>query len=262
MAEAGWLRKRAGVDPKSLHGYVERGWLERVIRGVYRRPPPSNARESTDADWQVPVLSMQWIMDRDVHLGGESALELMGYEHYVRFGKKARVFVYGDVPAWVHRLPTSTRFVVRNRRALFGNDLTGVTEIKGARWAPVPAMDVWEWPIRASMPERAILEAINELPRRTSFDYVDKLFEFLVSLRPELLARLLRACRSIKVRRLFFVLADRHRFAWREYLDAKDFDLGSGPRALLKGGRFHPTYRICVPEEFTPAYEEEFANVP
>ena len=29
-----------------------------------------------------------------------------------------------------------------------------------------PAVDVWRWPIQASSPERAILEALDELPRQ------------------------------------------------------------------------------------------------
>ena len=73
-----------------------------------------------------------------------------------------------------------------------------------------------------------------------------------MSLRPRRLTALLVACRSVKVRRLFFVFADRHRHAWRKHLDTSGIDFGSGPRALVEGGRFHPTYRIYVPEAFLP----------
>ena len=58
----------------------------------------------------------------------------------------------------------------------------------------------------------------------------------------------LQACRSVKVRRLFFVYADRHEHGWRKHLDTSGIDFGSGPRALKEGGRLHPTYRIYVPE--------------
>lgn len=50
------------------------GWLERVVRGVYRRPLPESAREGTDTEWQVALVSLQSIMNCHVHLGGESAL--------------------------------------------------------------------------------------------------------------------------------------------------------------------------------------------
>ena len=37
MVDTPWLRAQ-GIDPKSIHDYVARGWLERLVRGVYRRP--------------------------------------------------------------------------------------------------------------------------------------------------------------------------------------------------------------------------------
>ena len=93
----------------------------------------------------------------------------------------------------------------------------------------------------------------GELPPHASFDNLDKVFEGLVSLRPRQLTALLTACRSVKVRRLCFVFADRHGHGWREHVDASAIDLGSGPRALVDGGRFHPAYRISLPETLMPA---------
>ena len=110
-------------------------------------------------------------------------------------------------------------------------------------------LDVWRWPIKASSPERAILEALDELPRDASFENLDKVFEGLTTLRPGRLMALLTACRSVKVRRLFFVFADRHGHGWRKYLDSSKIDFGSGPRALAAGGRLHPVYRIYVPQD-------------
>ena len=135
-------------------------------------------------------------------------------------------------------------------RTLFGDDPVGIEEFDIAAGAPV---DVWRWRVQASSPERAILEALDELPRHGSFDNLDKIFEGLVSLRPRQLTALLGACRSVKVRRLFFVFADRHGHGWRKHLDATAIDFGSGPRALVEGGRFHSAYRISVPETLMPA---------
>ena len=69
-----------------------------------------------------------------------------------------------------------------------------------------------------------------------------------MSLRPKQLMAVLQACRSVKVRRLFFVYADRHEHGWRKHLDTSRIDFGSGPRALVEGGKLHPTYRIYVAE--------------
>ena len=250
MVDTPWLRAR-GIDPKSIHDYVARGWLERVVRGVYRRPPPEGAQSGSEASWAIPLLSLQRIMNYAVHLGGESALDVAGHAHYLRLGGRARVHFYGEVPSWLKRLPMPAEVVVR-RRTLFGNDPLGIDDADPAAAGARPTVDVWRWPLKASSPERAILEALDELPRNTAFENLDKVFEGLVSLRPEHLTALLAACRSVKVRRLFFVFADRHRHAWRKHLDTSGIDFGSGPRALVEGGRCHPNYRIYVPEAFLP----------
>ena len=250
MVDTPWLRAR-GLDAKSIHDYVARGWLERVVRGVYRRPVPEGALGDYEESWAIPLLSLQWLMKYAVHLGGESALDMAGYAHYLSLGGRSRVHFYGEVPSWLKRLPMQTEFVVR-RRTLFGDDLLGIDDANPGAAATRPMVDVWRWPLRTSSPERAVLEALDELPRNTTFENLDKIFEGLPSLRPNRLTALLTACRSVKVRRLFFVFADKHRHAWRKHLDTSGIDFGSGPRALVEGGRLHPTYRIYVPEAFLP----------
>ena len=253
MVDTPWLRAR-GIDPKSIHGYVARGWLERVVRGVYRRPLPENVPGS-GASWEVVLVSLQRLMGSDVHLGGESALDLAGHAHYLSLGGRTRVHLYGDAPSWLHRLPIRERMVVR-RCKLFGNDPVGITEASAWAGDGGPAVEVWRWPVRTSSPDRAILEALDELPGNASFDHLDKIFEGLVTLRPKLLMTLLAACRSVKVRRLFFVFADRHGHSWRKRLDTGRVAFGSGPRALVEGGTFHPTYRISVPGYLVPSRRE------
>ena len=255
MVDTPWL-KAQGIDPKSIHNYVSSGWLERVIRGVYRRPLPEGVQSSSGTSSEILLLSLQRIMKCGVHLGGESALDLAGYAHYISLGSSPRVHFYGHTPSWLKRLPTQTKIVI-HRTALFSDDLTGIIDADRDIEEPTQAVNVWRWPIRASSPERAILEAIDELPNHASFDKLDKIFEGLATLRPQQLMTLLTLCRSVKVRRLFFVFADRHQHTWRKYMSASKIDLGSGPRALVKGGRLHPAYRIYVPKDFAPTNEDE-----
>lgn len=219
--------------------------------GFYRRPLPEGARSAYGDSWEIPLLSLQWLMKYPVHLGGESALDVLGYAHYLSLGGKPRVGFYGEAPSWLKRLPVGTQIVVR-RRTLFGDDPLGIEDAGSRAGTGGPAVGVWRWPLKASSPERAILEALDELPRRASFENLDKVFEGLASLRPGRLMALLTSCRSVKVRRLFFVFADRHEHEWRKHLDASKIDLGSGPRALVEGGRLHPAYRIYVPPALMP----------
>jgi len=253
LADTRWL-KAQGIDAKSIHDYVARGWLERLIRGVYRRPLPAGVPSQPGVPWESVVLSLQWIMAHPVHVGGVTALNLAGYAHYLPLGGTAHIHLYGHVPSWLTRLPINAQVIV-HRRTLFGSDEIGIIDTAGD--ASSTAVNIARWPLRVASPERAVLEALDELDTQAGFSALDQVFQSLTTLRPNQLMRLLVACRSIKVRRLFFVFADRHRHAWRKHLDARQIDLGSGPRALVKGGKLHPGYRIYVPAGFLPGHDEE-----
>ena len=245
VADAAWLTAR-GIDRKSILQYEQRGWLEKLARGVYRRPD-TYRDVSAAGDWRRLVLSLQRVMGYEVHVGGRTALSLHGFEHYLRLGAEApRVYLYGDVPSWLARLPNADRFETRTL-SLFGGSKTGVDGIGDKKQSSPLQRRLND--LIVSTPERAILEMLNELPANESFHNVDAIFEGLANLRPRLLESLLKECRSVKVKRLFFVFADQHDHAWRQYLNPDDYDLGSGPRALVEGGRLHPRYDITVPPE-------------
>ena len=110
-------------------------------------------------------------------------------------------------------------------------------------------MSPWEWSLTMSVPERAILEMIDELPHHESFHHVDVVMEGLANLRPQLLGKLLRECKSVKVKRLFLWYADRHGHAWFKHLDQSSIDLGKGKRQLVPQGHFDSRYQITLPME-------------
>lgn len=76
----------------------------------------------------------------------------------------------------------------------------------------------------------------------------DTVMQGLSGLRPELVSRLLRRCRSVKAKRLFLALAERHQHAWPARVSLEGVDLGSGKRALAPGGRLNRKYQITLPE--------------
>jgi hypothetical protein len=69
----------------------------------------------------------------------------------------------------------------------------------------------------------------------------------LGNLRPGHVTTLLRACTSVKVKRLFLALAERHRHPWLPHLNLDGVDLGKGKRMLEPGGKLHPKYLITLP---------------
>ncbi|NJM84331.1 MAG: hypothetical protein HC844_19480 [Tabrizicola sp.] len=244
LVDAAWLVSQ-GIAYESFRDYVTRGWLDRITRGVFRRPLPSTAATPTSnsVDWKTCILSTQHIMGHDLHVGGTTALGEQGHAHYLRLGESAPVWVYGDsIPNWLVKLPMDVKIRTRPR-SLFTDPKLGLIEGKTTG-------QPWDWGLTMSTPERAILEAMDELPDHESFHTLDMVFESLTTLRPRLLSDLLQSCRKIKVRRLFFVFADRHDHPWRKRIDPQAFDLGSGDRALVTGGKIHPRYQIMVPEDF------------
>ena len=66
-----------------------------------------------------------------------------------------------------------------------------------------------------------------------------------------LVQALLERCNSVKVKRLFMVLAESFQHAWVKKLDLSKVDFGKGKRILVRGGRFDSKYNITVPDTGT-----------
>jgi hypothetical protein len=253
LADSAWLQAQ-GLTRSSIRDYVDRGWLERIGPRIYRRP---SQLTKAPLRWDVVVLSLQQVMHKPVHVGGRTAVELSGYAHYVEAGDTSRVYLYGaGLPSWLAKLPISAQFETRSL-GLFANSNSGVEakrydmrsgEASGSL-KDVESTSPWEWSLTMSVPERAILEMMDELPHRESFHQVDVVMEGLANLRPQLLGKLLRECRSVKVKRLFLWYADRHGHAWFKHLDLSAVDLGKGKRQLVPQGHFDPRYQITLPME-------------
>lgn len=248
LLDSPWLAQH-DVSRQLAHHYAQSGWLERVAHGVYRLPQPQGASPGHTADWVIPLLSSQYL-GYDVHIGGPTALALQGYAHYLPFGEGEVAYLYTDAPpTWLKRLKLRSELRLRTK-TLFADPGEGLERTRPSDRGG--GLDLWAQPVTLSTPERAILETLDELPRSEGFGTVEATFESLTNLRPRLLTSLLTSCQSVKVKRLFFVFADKHAHAWRKHLDPEAFDLGSGDRALIKGGRLHPQYRITVPQDLLP----------
>lgn len=238
LVDAAWLEGQ-GYSSALRSQYVRAGWLHSPARRVYRR-------SQSQLTWEQVVISLQYLMDLPLTVGGRTALEELGYAHYLS-AQMREVHLYGPTraPTWLADLPLDIDFQWHNSLRLFPGDAD-------APPAPQPVMYSaagMSLPIRYSSKERALLELLDELPHRESFHQVDMLMEGMTDLSPRRLQTLLEACASVKVKRLFFFFADRHRHAWRSRLEMERVDLGAGKRVLVKGGKLDPTYQITVPSD-------------
>jgi hypothetical protein len=243
VVDAAWLTD-AGYSTSLRSQYVAAGWLERPARGVYQAP----AGEIT---WETVLASLQHLMRRPLHVGGRTALELHGYGPNLAPGAPTSVIVYTDepLPSWLHQLPDMPTFEARTSAPLFP------TEDSSSAAATVAPLDTAaRYPLLVSVPERAWLEFLADVPHRITFEMADAMGDGLRTLRPALLQRLLETSRSVKVRRLALWFADRHTQTWRERLEPDRIDLGTGNRTLVTNGCLDPTYRITYPRGLDDDY--------
>lgn len=265
LADAAWF-ERMGYSSSLRRRYVDTGWLERIVRGVYLRPAylPGVPETRMPLDWRQVVVSLQMVMHRPLVVGGRSALELNGYAHVVGLRGMREIHLYGDEapPHWLRALPIPTEIVCHNAGRLFpggaAEQSLGVLRNTLASDIVAEPQDLhdglaWQrtgderWPMMVSAPERAVLELLEELPHKETFEQADMLMEGLFSLRPQQMSDLLRSCRSVKAKRLLLWFAERHGHAWSGRVDMRGISLGSGKRMLVPGGRLDRKYGITVP---------------
>lgn len=256
LATADLLHKK-GYSYQLLRKYAQRGWLTPLARGVYRRPGP-------ELKWQHVVGSLQNLLELPVHVGGLTALEIQGKGHFLRLSGVQAVHLYSlaPLPPWLFKLPLQERFV-SHRARLFNEEGRGLTSarvnvVKDSANPDDPLRDAgltqipwgaYDWPITYSTLERAFLELLNDVPQAGSVSHANLILQGLTTLSPRRLKRLLASCRSVKVKRLFFALAERHNHQWLRDLDSDSFNLGRGKRQLEPGGKLHPKYLITLPAD-------------
>jgi hypothetical protein len=214
--------------------YKNSGWLEAFGRGAY-------IRSGEKVDWLGALYALQTQMKLPVHAGGKTALELKGYAHYLT-AKQNRIFLYGPrgviLPAWFKGDRFNVRFeMTRTNLFPFDNNM-GFTEIKEK-----------DFSVRISAPERAAMEMLHLVPNKVGFAEAQLIMENLVALRPDVVLELLRVCNSVKVKRLFLYMAERHEHPWLANLDLSTINLGKGKRMVVPKGRYDTKYKITVPVE-------------
>ncbi|MEE8059485.1 MAG: type IV toxin-antitoxin system AbiEi family antitoxin domain-containing protein [Pseudomonadales bacterium] len=232
-----WLMKQ-GLTRHALDNQVKSHQFVPVLPGVYARPHVTLV-------WQNLVCSLTSVLDTGLHLGGLSALSLQGFGHYLELSDPPLVHLYGKKapPAWTKDLLIMVEPVWYSTKRLWEEGAGSVVSkyTVDFKWRDdLP-------PMKVSSPERAYLELLMDVPGDISFEHADELMQGLTQLSPRKLIELLSVCKSVKVKRLFFWMADRHHYAWRKKLNVDDYNLGEGKRVIAKAGKLDSRYQITVP---------------
>ena len=211
--------------------YKKSQWIESVGPGAYKK-------YGDTVDWQAGVSAIQTQLNLPIHPGGRTALELLGYAHYIRF--KDRVFLFGKtgetLPKWFQNAGWQKAFAYHQTQ-LFGDSKIGLI-----------AYNHHDISLTISAPERAVMEMLYLVPKTQGFDEADKIMNGLLSLRTDIVQGLLEACQSIKTKRLFLFSSERNELPWFVDLNLKNVNLGSGKRVILKNGKYNVKYQISIPE--------------
>lgn len=245
LVSSRWLRTH-DYSNSLVARYVGSGWLVSPARGVYMR---AGGR----LQWDGVIRSLQVGEGMPLHVGGRFALALQGHEHYLRLGDAGTITLYGPTPppGWVGKLSMEQRFEYQGKGPFdlpavsFTEEVseTALSKVALTWHSAAPGVDA----LVCSTPERAMLELCDGVSDAAGVYEADALMQAMTTLRPQRVGLMLRHCRSIKAKRLFLALADRHRHAWLSHVSLEDVDLGRGKRALVPGGRLHPTYQITLP---------------
>lgn len=247
LVSSRWLRAH-GYPSNLVARYMASGWLQSPARGVY-------LRKGGKPTWEGLLQTLQVREQLPHHVGGRFALARQGHEHYLRLGESATLTLYGPakLPAWASRLPLPERVQACGKGPFdwpplyFGPDMLDAT--LNAHGLERVADDTGAAGVVFSTPERAMLELCDEKPDSALVGEANALMQGLATLRPQVVGTLLQHCTSIKAKRLFLALADRHRHAWLAHVSLQNVDLGRGKRMLVPGGKLNAKYQITLPAD-------------
>ena len=184
------------VSSALAHHYLKSGWLARLGRGVFMFPNDT-LREADCLKFLARRLP-------GFHVGGKTALAWRGVRHNLPAHEP--LWLWGDQKA---RLPVwfTQRFRARyTTRSPFASSLPGDTGLQ-----PLP-----ETPdgVLVSVPERAMIELLSEVGIHQGIEEARHIMEGVRSLRPDVLAMLLKHCRRVKVTRLCVLWAEELNLPW------------------------------------------------
>ena len=230
-----WLAEQ-GYSLDLQKRYKKSQWFDSIGTGAL-------IRHGDQVDYLGGIYALQTQLGLSVHPAAKTALSMQGKAHYLELvtksvqlfgGKGDNLFLWFKKRNW--------GVTVECKLTSFLPPDLGLVEVEHKSFK-----------VKISSPARAILECLYLAPKSQPLMEVYELMEGLNNLRPVTVQKLLEACTSVKVKRLFLCLADRAGHKWFNYLKLDNVDLGSGKRAIVNNGVYVPKYQITVPKELKVA---------
>jgi len=222
-----------GISNDLQQYYKKSGWLTSIGTGAFKRP-------NENIDWKGCLHALQEDLKLPVHAGGLTTLSLLGYSHFIRLGGEMK-YIFAPLntnsPQWFKNYMDGD--IVYVKTSFLPSDIGFID------------YDNHHFKIKISSMERAILECLYLAPLKMDLVECFYLMEGLGNITPKRMQVLLENCNSIKVKRLFFYMAEKAGHLWLPDIDRSKITLGVGPRNLIKSGVYIPKYQITVPSELS-----------
>lgn len=225
-----WLTEN-GFSTQLLNRYKKSNWIYSIGTGAWMRV--GNA-----PTYQGALFALQEQANLNIHLGGKTALSLLGKAHYLELSAKQITLFGGSeekLPAWFSKYNWGLK--VNYFGSSFLPPKIGLQTLEQGTFS-----------LLVSNPTRALMECLYLSPKKQRLVECYEIMEGLNNLRPKQVQELLEACTSVKVKRLFLYMAEKARHDWFKYIDLKKINLGKGKRSLVKEGVYVPKYQITVPK--------------
>lgn len=228
-----WLTGH-GYPYELIQKYINSKWLKSPAKGIF-------LRHQDEITWQGAIWALQKQLNLKIHVGSKSALELLGYAHYLPLNKQTISIIVPKnnlLPKWITKLKFNAKIKTYSTNIFKKTEVSSLTEIKNNNLELI-----------LSAPERAIIEMMYRIPSQYTFQETAEIFTSLTTLRPELVQILLENCTSIKAKRIFLFLAELNNHKWFSKINTSKVELGKGKRVIEKNGIFNSKYLITVPKE-------------
>lgn len=222
-----------GYSHQLLSRYKKSKWITPLNNGAFMK-------SGNHVTIEGAIFALQSQAGLNVHPGAKSALNLLGKAHYLEFSRQQYILFGNEterLPSWLKNYDWGMK-INYHPTSFLPSDL-GLTEL-----------EVNGFSIKVSGAARAIMECLYLAPVKQDLKECYQLMEGLNNLRPKQVQKLLEACTSVKVKRLFLYLANKLNHPWLEYVDIINVDLGKGKRQLVIDGVYDPEFKITVPKNW------------
>ena len=216
--------------------YKKSQWFDSIGTGAL-------IRHGDQVDYLGGIYALQAQLGLSVHPAAKTALSMQGKAHYLELAPKSVQLFGGNedsLPLWFKKRDWGVS--VECKLTSFLPPDLGLVEVEHKSFS-----------VKVSSPARAVMECLYLAPKSQPLMEVYELMEGLNNLRPATVQKLLEACTSVKVKRLFLYLAEKAGHEWLNYLKLEAVDLGSGKRAIVSDGVYVAKYQITVPKEMEVA---------